>query len=161
MAHKGLLYLLTAGAVFAAPAKDVTFHKDIEPILQARCQTCHRPGEAAPMSLLSYNDARPWARSIREAVLTKKMPPWFADPEVGHFKNDRTLPQAEVDALVRWIDAGAPEGDRKDAPQALSFVEGWGAGKPDAVYEMKPFDIPASGTIDYQWVVIPLGFKED
>jgi len=113
------------------------------------------------MSLLSYADARPWARSIKEAVLTRKMPPWFADPSIGHFKNDRTLPQTEKDTLVRWVEAGAPEGNAKDAPRPLHFVEGWGVGKPDEVYEMKPFDIPATGVLDYQWVVIPLGFKED
>jgi hypothetical protein len=81
---------------------------------------------------------------------------------VGHFINDRTLPQAEKDTLVRWAETGAPEGDPKDAPSPLKFVEGWGIGTPDSVYEMaKPFDIPATGLLDYQWVVIPLGFKED
>jgi hypothetical protein len=113
------------------------------------------------MSLLSYAEARPWAKSIKEAVLTRKMPPWFADPAVGHYKNDRTLSQAEKETLVRWVDGGAPEGDRQDAPKPIEFTEGWGVGKPDAVYEMKPFEIPATGTLDYQWVVIPLGFKED
>ena len=90
------------------------------------------------------------------------MPPWFADRSIGHFKNDRTLPQSEITTLVKWVDAGAPEGNKKDAPKPLPFVDGWGLGKPDAVYEMtKPFEIPATGVLDYQWIVIPLGFKED
>jgi hypothetical protein len=149
------------GHAAGIPTPTPTFHRDIEPILQARCQGCHRPGEAAPMSLLSFKEARPWAKSMKEAVLTGKMPPWFADPGVGHFKNDRTLPQNERETLVRWVDGGAPEGDPKDAPRPISFVDGWAAGQPDAIYEMKPFDVPANGVLDYQWVVIPLGFKED
>ncbi len=153
-----LLYLLA----LTAQAQTPTFHREIEPILQARCQACHRPGEAAPMSLLTYTEARPWAKAIKEAVATRKMPPWFADRSIGHFKNDRTLPQSEITTLVKWVDAGAPEGNKKDAPKPLPFVEGWGLGKPDAVYEMtKPFEIPAIGVLDYQWIVIPLGFKED
>lgn len=154
-----LLLALLPG--LAAATQPPTFHREVERVLQARCQTCHRPGEAAPMSLLTYAEARPWAKAIKQAVLTAKMPPWFADPAVGHFANDRTLPQSEKDTLVRWVDAGAPEGDKKDAPAPLAFVEGWGVGKPDVVYEMKPFDVPAAGVLDYQWVVIPLDFKED
>ena len=114
------------------------------------------------MSLLSYADARPWAKSIKTAVLSRKMPPWFADREVGHFGNDRTLPKNEIDTLVNWVDGGAPEGNAKDAPKPLEFVQGWGVGTPDAVYEMaQPFEVPANGVVDYQWVVIPLGFKQD
>ena len=85
-----LVVTLSLAGIFGtwAGAQTPTFHRDVEPILQARCQTCHRPGEAAPMPLLSYNEARPWAKAIRSAVLSRKMPPWFADPEVGHFQND-------------------------------------------------------------------------
>lgn len=114
------------------------------------------------MSLLTYTDARPWAKAIKEAVLLKQMPPWNADSAIGHFKNDRTLPKNEIDTLVKWVNAGAPEGKAKDAPKPLTFVEGWGLGKPDAVYEMaEPFAVPATGTVDYQWVVIKLGLTED
>ena len=145
---------------FAAEAP-VTFHKNVEPILRARCQTCHRPGEAAPMSLLTYNDARPWAKAIKQAVVTKKMPPWMADASVGHFRNDRHLNQTEIDTLALWVDSGAPEGDPKDAPAPLQFSEGWAIGKPDMVLEMPTaFEIPAQGTIDYQWILIP-AFKEE
>src|SRR5580765_7048568 len=104
MLRTGIFTLAATAALLATPAQDVTFHKNIEPILQARCQGCHRPGEAAPMSLLTYQEARPWARAIREAVLTKKMPPWFADPAHGNFANDRRMPQAEIDQIVAWAD---------------------------------------------------------
>src|SRR5215475_10288796 len=117
--------------VSAAPApKEVTFHKDVEPLLQARCQGCHRPGEAAPMSLLTYSDARPWAKAIKEAVLVRKMPPWFADSKHGQFANDRRLSQDEIDTLTAWVDGGAKEGDLKDAPAPLKFTEGWTMGTP-------------------------------
>ncbi|HYL34461.1 MAG TPA: thiol-disulfide isomerase [Bryobacteraceae bacterium] len=145
----------------AASDAKITFHKNVEPILQARCQSCHRPGEAAPMSLLTYSEARPWAKAIKQAVLTRKMPPWFADETVGHFRNDRTLRQEEIDTLVKWADGGAIEGNPKDAPAPLEFTAGWAIGKPDIVLGMPaPLDIPAQGTLDYQWVLIP-GFKED
>src|SRR5437667_11358355 len=108
------LYLLGICASFAIsaapPPKVVTFHKDVEPVLQARCQSCHRPGEAAPMSLLTYKEARPWAAAIKEAVLVRKMPPWFADPAHGTFANDRRLSKPEIDTLVAWAEGGAKEG---------------------------------------------------
>jgi hypothetical protein len=162
MRYSAIAVTLGIVCIPCAKPQTPTFHREVEPILRTRCQTCHRPGEAAPMSLLTYTDVRPWAKSIKAAVLNRKMPPWFADPEVGHFRNDRTLPKSEVDTLVRWVDTGAPEGDTRDAPKPLEFVEGWGVGKPDAVYEMaQPFEVPANGVVDYQWVVIPLGFKDD
>src|SRR5713226_3649919 len=99
---------LFAGTVFAADS--ITFHKDVEPILQKNCQTCHRPGQVAPMSFLTYESARPWARAMKTAVLSKQMPPWFADPQYGPYLNDRSLKQSEIDAIVNWVDAGAPEG---------------------------------------------------
>ena len=128
-----VLTLSAAGAALATAANQPTFNKEVLPILQNRCQDCHRPGEAAPMSLLDYEHARPWAKSIKQAVLTKKMPPWFADPHYGKFSNDRSLSQAEIDTLVAWVDAGAPEGNPKDAPAPRQFVEGWNIGKPDLV----------------------------
>src|ERR1041385_6001220 len=93
-----------------------TFNKDVLPILQKNCQGCHRPGEVAPMSLLTYSDARPWAKAIKTAVAGRKMPPWFADPKYGHFSNDKRLSDAEIETLVAWVDAGAPEGAAKDKP---------------------------------------------
>src|ERR1700676_5074377 len=103
-------------AMAGEPFSRVTFTKDVLPVLQKNCQTCHRPGQVAPISLLTYKDARPWAKAIKAAVTTRKMPPWFADPKYGHFANDRSLKQSEIETLAKWADSGAPEGDAKDAP---------------------------------------------
>ena len=151
--------LSSAATTAAGP---VTFHKDVLPILQKRCQDCHRPGEAVPMALIRYQESRPWAKAMKQAVLSKKMPPWFADPNYGHFANDRTLSQAEIDTLVAWVDAGAPEGNPKDAPAPRQFVEGWTMGKPDLILEMpNAFPVPEKGVVEYQFVIIPTGLKED
>src|ERR1700733_4503237 len=107
---------VAATGVATANAATPTFNKDVLPILQKHCQDCHRPGEMAPMSLLSYTDARPWAKALKAAVVTEKMPPWFADPNYGHFANDRRLDDADINKLVAWVDANAPEGDPKDKP---------------------------------------------
>ena len=113
------------------------------------------------MSLLTYQDARPWAKAMREAVVGRKMPPWFADPSHGSFTNDRRMPQSEIDQLVAWADSGAKEGNPKDAPKALSFTDGWVMGKPDAVIEIPGYAVPAAGTIEYTYFVVPTGFTED
>jgi hypothetical protein len=162
MVRTGLLALATAATLLAASAREITFHKDIEPVLQSRCQGCHRPGESAPMSLLTYEQVRPWVKAIREAVIIRKMPPWFADSAHGSFVNDRHLPQAEIDQIVAWADTGAKEGSPKDAPGLRSFTEGWVMGKPDAVFELPiDFPVPASGTVEYTYFVVPSGFTED
>src|SRR5579871_3461918 len=145
--HK-LLFLAAAGAAPLSAAPE--FHKDVEPLLQAHCQTCHRPGEIGPMSLLTYEDTRKWAKSIRQAVLTRKMPPWFADNNVQHYSNDVSLSAADIDTIKNWVDAGSPEGDVKLAPPPRTFVDGWNIGKPDMVVEMPaPYEIPARGTVEY------------
>ena len=151
------------GCAFAATASaDVTFYKDVLPVLQQRCQECHRPGEAAPMSFLTYKDARPWAKAIKEAVLTRKMPPWFADPAHGKFSNDRSLPEKEKQTLIAWAEGGALEGNPKDAPKPIQFAGGWSIGKPDAVLEIPvDYEVPASGTVEYTYFVVPTGFTED
>jgi len=114
------------------------------------------------MPLLTYSQARPWAKAIKEAVLTKKMPPWFADPKYGHFRNDPSMTQQEIDTLVAWVDKGAPEGDPADAPKPKEFSTGWNIGEPDAVVEMpNPYHVPAKGTIDITYVIIPTDFGED
>ena len=149
-------------AVAATIPSQPTFYKDVLPVMQNRCQECHRQGEAAPMSLLTYKEVRPWAKAIREAVITRKMPPWPADPHFGKFSNDRSLTREEIDTLVAWADDGAREGEASEAPKPAQFVDGWGIHKPDAVFEMpNAFAVPASGTIDYQYIVIPSGFTED
>jgi len=146
----------------ASAASLPCFYKDVLPILENRCQECHRKGEIAPMTFLTYNDTRPWAKAIREAILTRKMPPWFADPRYGHFANDRSLAPQEIDTLVNWVDAGAPAGDPKDAPPPRAWNEGWNIAKPDAVFEMpQAFPVPASGAIEYQYLIVPTHFKED
>src|SRR5260370_40159470 len=128
-----------------------TFTKDVAPILQSRCQVCHRPGEAAPFSLMTYEQARPWAKAIREAVLARKMPPWFADAHYGKFANDSSLPQREIDIVKAWVDAGAPQGNPNDMPPPREFADGWAIPKPDAVIELPAaFQIPATATVDDQ-----------
>ncbi len=166
MKYWGLaLGMVAAGAAMGADvhsASAVTFHRDVLPVLQKNCQGCHRTGEAAPMSLVTYQEARPWAKAIKEAVLTKRMPPWFADPAHGKFSNDRSLARTEMETLVAWADHGAKEGDPKDAPAPRKFVTGWNIGQPDLVVEMPhEFQVPASGTIDYQYIVIPVNLTED
>ena len=166
---KTALFFGTCGLIAAAatpdntaPGKTPTFSKDVSPIVQQHCQSCHRPGETAPFSLLTYKDARPWASAIKEAVQLRKMPPWFADPKYGHFQNDRTMPRKDIETLVAWVNAGAPEGNPKDLPKPLAFVEGWNIGKPDMAIAMPAkYDVPASGTIDYQYILIPLHLTED
>ena len=155
---KVLLVGLIAGMT-AVGRHSRTFNKDVLPVLQKNCQGCHRPGEMAPMSLLTYNDARPWAKAMKQAVATKKMPPWFA--EKGHFANDRSLSQAEIDTIVAWADNGAVEGDAKDKPAPISFPDGWNI-KPDMIVEMpKDFHVPATGTINYQNIKVKVNFPED
>jgi len=149
-------------AIATAQTRAVTYHEDVVPVLQKHCQTCHRPGEAAPFSMLTYKDTRPWASSMKRAAVSRKMPPWHADPTVGHFGNDRRLSQEEIDDIARWADTGAAEGDPKKAPAPLTFVEGWNIGTPDKILEMpQAFSVPATGTIDYQWIVMPLGLEKD
>src|SRR6185437_4660747 len=151
-----------AAIAAAAPVPEPTFYKDVLPILQKNCQGCHRPGEAAPMSLLTYENARPYAKSIKAAVLTRQMPPWFADPLYGKFSNDRRLPDRDVKVLVAWVDSGAKAGNPTDSPKPLEFTEGWAIGKPDMVMEVPTaFEIPKEGTIDYQYVRLPTNFTED
>ena len=154
-----------ACGLFAAETtagRPVTFTKDVAPVIQKNCQGCHRPGEAGPFPLLTYAQARPWSKAMKEAVLMKKMPPWFADPHYGRFSNDRSLSQKEIDTIAAWADAGAPEGDPKEMPAPASFTEGWSIPKPDVVFELpRAFEIPATGTLEYQKVIVPTGFTED
>ena len=149
------------GASTLCAADSPTFYKDVLPILQANCQTCHRPGEVAPMSLLTFEQARPWARAIKTAIQSKKMPPWFADENYGHFSNDRRLKTGEIDVISAWVDAGAPAGKESDGPAPIAFESGWNI-KPDIIVEMpKAFELPASGTINYKYILVKTDFKED
>lgn len=153
--------LALSAFAFAAPA-ETTFYKDALPVLENNCQGCHRPGEAGPMSFMSYESTRPWAKAIKQAVETKKMPPWFADPHYGKFANDRSLSQKDINTLVAWVDGGAKAGNPNDAPKPIKFTEGWVIGQPDKVFEIPTaFEVPTSGTIDYQYVIVHTGFTED
>jgi mono/diheme cytochrome c family protein len=157
------LALALAGVAAGAPKGDaVSFYRHVVPVLQARCQSCHRPGEIGPMPLQSYAQVRPWAKAIKEAVLTRRMPPWFADPGVGKFHNDPSLSPKEIETLAAWADSGAREGDSREAPPPRQFVDGWNIGQPDAVFEMPvEYEVPATGTIEYTDIIIPTGFTED
>jgi mono/diheme cytochrome c family protein len=164
MARIAAAGLLIASAAFAAPnaPAPVTFNKDVLPLLQKQCQECHRPGEVAPMSFITYKETRPWAKAIKAAVLTRKMPPWFADPGYGHFANERRLSQAEIDKIAAWVDNGSPEGDAKDKPAPVSFASGWSIGKPDIVVEFPhPVSLPASGLVDQTNLLVKVNFPHD
>ena len=143
-----------------------TFSKDVAPIFQRACQNCHRPGSIAPMSLLTYRDARPWARSIKTKVATRVMPPWHIDRNVGvtSFKDDPSLSDAEIATISSWVDNGAPEGNPADMPPPLKFSDDdkWHFGKPDLVVSMpKPYILKAKGGDEYYDIDIDPGFKED
>ena len=147
-----ILFAISAGAQ-TAPANAPTFSKDIAPIFQAKCQACHQPGSIAPMSLVNFAEARPWARSIKNRVATRQMPPWHIDQSVGvqKFQNDMSLTQKQIDTIVAWVDAGAPQGDPKDLPPAkpLANDNEWqgvkdGFGPPDIVVKSSEYKMPAN-----------------
>jgi hypothetical protein len=130
--------------------------------MYAKCVSCHRPGEVAPMSLITFKDVRPWAGSIREKVASRVMPPWHADRQYGSFRNEQSLTPAEIDTIVKWASAGAPEGDPSRLPSLPKFADGWQIGVPDMVFEMPaPYQIAASGEIAYQYFEVPTNFTED
>jgi mono/diheme cytochrome c family protein len=159
----GIAGLLIATAALAASAASsgVTFNKDVLPILQKNCQVCHRPGEIGPMPLLAYDQARPWAKAIKASVVSRKMPPWLADPRYGHFSNDRRLSDEDIRKVAAWADAGAPEGDAKGRAPDVQWPEGWNI-HPDLVLQMPDaYPIPATGTLKYVYIVIPTGFTSD
>ena len=139
-----------------------TFYKDVAPILQNHCQSCHRPGQIGPMSLLTYAQARAKANAIAQMVRSRKMPPWFADPQFGHFTNDPSLSAGEIQTITDWVESGTPAGDPHDAPPPGRWVEGWNIPQPDRVIQMpKPIVIPAHGDVEYTYEIVPTGFTED
>jgi hypothetical protein len=170
--RNSLLVPLAFGILLAALAGDrtdaqqaaatvPTFSKDVAPILYKHCVSCHRPGEAAPMSLLTFERARPYARAIASAVANRTMPPWQADAPAGTFHNERILSDRERETLTAWAAGGAVNGDPKDLPAQPTFTDGWALGKPDIVLEMQEdYRIPAKGTIQYEWLYIPTDFSE-
>lgn len=163
-------YTTVAGCFISRAIKpvaegDITYSKHVARILQKNCQECHRPGQIGPMSLLTYDDASAWAETIREVVQEGRMPPWFADPHIGTFSNDRRLSSWERETLLAWIDQGCPKGDDKDLPPPREFVPGWTIGKPDVVFSMhEEFEVPATAPrtgIPYKYFSVDTGFTED
>jgi hypothetical protein len=149
-------------AMVAAILLTATFYKDVLPILQDHCQQCHRPGQIAPMPLITYAQARPKAKVIAQLVTSKKMPPWFADPKYGHFANDPSLTAPQIEIISNWAGDGAPAGDPRDAPPPKQWVEGWTIPRPDWVIQMpKPVVLPARGDVEYTYTIVPTGFTED
>ncbi len=157
-----MLLALPAAALAADGAPAPTFSKDVAPIFNKSCVECHRPTMFAPMSLMTFDEARPWARSIKQRVVSRVMPPWGADPAHGTFKNDPRLSQKEIDTIAAWVDAGAPKGDDKDLPPPPTFAEGWTIGQPDAIFTMdEEFTIPATGAVPYKYFKAPTGLTQD
>jgi hypothetical protein len=156
-----LAVLAVTAGIPATESDPVTFYKDVLPILQKNCQSCHRPGQVAPMSLITYNETRPWAKAMKAAVATRKMPPWFADDKYGHFTNDRSLEQADIDLLVKWVDTGAVEGDPKTAPAPIEWPTGGWAIRPEVVMDLPHHEVPAKGVLEWELIALPSPFKGD
>jgi hypothetical protein len=163
MAVSGLVATTVMGAGSSTGKTAPTFSKDVAEIIFNRCAICHRSGEVAPMSLTSYAEVRPWSKAIREEVLKRDMPPWYADPDSSlTFSNDRRLTQKEIDTIVAWVDAGSPKGDDSDLPPLPSFAKGWSWGEPDIVIPMPvEFEVPAEGELPMQNFYVPVPFKEE
>jgi hypothetical protein len=149
----------------AGAVPQVTFTKDVAPILQRSCVTCHRPGQTAPMSLMTYEAARPWARSIKARVAAREMPPWHIDRHVGiqKFKNDPSLTDDEIATIVKWVDSGAPQGNPADMPPPRQFADGseWAIGKPDLVVRFPAHRVPAAGPDLFPDLIADLNLTED
>jgi len=153
--------LLAPASAIAQTAPTPTFAKDVAPIFYKNCVVCHRAGEIAPMSLMTFSEARPYARSIATSVSKGTMPPWHADPSHGQFQNDRRLSDTDKDTIARWANGGTPEGNPKDMPAAPKFPTGWTI-QPDAVFTMQEdYPVPGSGTIEYKYFEVPTNFTED
>ncbi len=160
-----VLGMIGLGSVIADSRmkREVTFSKDVAPIFFSKCADCHRPNDIAPMSLLSYKDARPWARSIKEKVLSREMPPWSPDPRYGEFSNDCRLPQSDIDTITAWVDQGAKEGNPKDLPAApQSLTGGWQIGKPDVTLQIpEEWTVKPGDPDNYINFFVPTNFTED
>jgi hypothetical protein len=157
-----LLTIATAIPGQTPPSSEVTFSKDVAPILYEHCVYCHRPGEVAPFSMVNYATTRPWARSIKQQVLTRRMPPWYLDPRYGNFQNVKELQSKDLATLAAWVDGGAKEGDPRDLPAPPRFGSGWELGTPDLIVKMKEaFKIPAKGVVPQTTLATDYEFLED
>ena len=144
-----------------AQSSTPTFYKDVLPILQQRCQICHRAGEIAPFSLVTYAQTRAWANLLRTSVADRRMPPWFADPCCGHFANDASLSAEQIKTMVGWVGAGSPAGDPADAPPGPHWTEGWNIVAPDLEITMPvAVKIPETGDVEYTYEIVPTNFAQ-
>ena len=145
------------------PGGDVTYSNQIARVMQNRCVECHRPGEVAPFTLMNYEEVLGWAETIREVVNEGRMPPWSADPKVGHWANDARMSDEEKQLIDTWIENGCPQGDEKDLPEPKQYVEGWRIPQPDQIIYMadEAYEVPADGTVEYQYFTVDPGWKED
>lgn len=166
----GMLVVVMAGPAVASAQTDVTFAGDVAPILQRSCQTCHRTGQMGPMSLVTYEETRPWARAIRTKVSDRSMPPWHLDRTVGiqEFENDISLSDDEVDTIVRWVDAGAPLGNPAEMPPPVDWSDDseWRLAArydrpPDLVVTSDPWTQPAAGQDQWWQPIVETGLAED
>ncbi len=154
-------YLALALLTFSASAAVPTFSADVAPVLYQHCTPCHHANDLAPMSLLTYKEVKPWAAAIREAVATRTMPPWKADPHFGKFANDSSLTDAEIAIVKAWVDGGKPEGNPANLPAVPVYSEGWHIGKPDMIFPIPRHELSAKGPDEYEKFVVPTNFKED
>ena len=152
--------LLEAGNQGPAPQKEITYSKDVAPVLYKNCVMCHRPNDIAPMSLLTYEEVLPFAGLIRQSVDQRKMPPWHADPGVGEFMNDARLSDADIRTIDEWVKGGMKKGDAKDMPSAPAFEPGWHI-KPDVIFTIPEFLVPKTALDDYEYIYVPTNFSED
>jgi hypothetical protein len=166
-----LLLTIFISASYLLPSQDSalpqthtapTFYRDVLPILRDHCQVCHRSGGIAPFALDTYDQARRYAAAIRLSTQNKSMPPWFADPAIGHFANDPSLTAAQIATLAAWVDANEPPGDPRDAPPPRQWAQSWSIPGPDLVLTMpRPVPLPASGDVDYTYEIVPTHFTAD
>jgi cytochrome c5 len=153
---------LQAQSTAARAAAGPTFSRDVAPVFYRNCTNCHRAGEIGPMPLVTYQDARPWAKSIATKVAVGAMPPWHADPASGEFVNERRLSEADRATILKWANSGAPEGDPRDLPPLPQYTDGWQVGRPDVIFALgEDYPVPASGTIEYKYFEVPTNFTED
>jgi len=157
---KRLFSALVVLCAVASAEQTITFNKDVAPIFYQHCVVCHHPNDIAPMSLMTYKEARPWAAAIRQAVVQRAMPPWHANPKVGHYINDPKLADKDISTIEAWVKAGSPEGDPKDLPAAPVFKDGWHI-KPDVVLTIPPTTVAAGNQDDYEYIYVPTNFKQD
>ncbi|MBV9939537.1 MAG: hypothetical protein JO150_13600 [Acidobacteriaceae bacterium] len=162
MSFRSLLLIVAVAATPAvSPSAEVTFSHDVAPILYKHCVSCHHPNDIAPMSLLTYKDARPWAAAIKQAIVTGVMPPWKADPKYGHWSNDARLSESEKNTILAWVNGAKLEGNPKDMPASPEFPDGWKVGKPDAVIAIPEHKLEAKGPDEYSYITVPTNFTED